>query len=274
MHTIDLEKATAFVLNTNDPVLSSLAQYVNGQFSREQAIEALKIYQRADGGWTKTDKDFQGDLSIISTTWMAIQWLHWLEDQHSPVLLNTLNYLRKTQREDGSWDEPEEILNFDPPFWMLPGRYENQVWLTAALCCKLKESGQEHQVDFAKAVEFIRRGWDGEKFPVYLHTHWMAMPLLHLVESGNEADAQIIQGCKKLLYAAVENDEVDQADMISIAYASHLSGDRAQDLFELSLHKVKGNQQDDGGWTTNHGDEHRAGCTVDALFLFKKIGLT
>ena len=273
MKTVDPDKATAFVLETNDPVLSSLALYASGGCAREAVIGALRVHQRDDGGWTRTDKDFQGDLSIISATWVAVQWLNWIGDRKSTVLTDTLSYLRRIQREDGSWDEPDEIVNFNPPFWMLPGRYENRVWLTSALCCKLKEAGREEQVDFTNAVQFIRKAWDGGKFPVYQHTHWMAMPLFSLVGNGDEADEEIIRGCKKVLYDAVEAGRADAGDTISIAYASHLAGEVARDLFDISLERIKGFQQDDGGWITDHGDEHRAAFTVEALFLFKKIGL-
>ena len=274
MSAVDLDKAAAFVLDANDPVLSSLALYASGDCGREDMIKALRVHQRDDGGWTRTDKDFQGDLSIISATWVALQWLNWIGDRNSRALSDTIEYLRRTQREDGSWDEPDEIVNFNPPFWMLPGRYENRVWLTSALCCKLKESGREEQVDFTKALEFLRQGWNGERFPVYQHTHWMAMPLLSLIGDGHEADEKIIRGCRNVLYDAVATDKADPGDTISIAYASRLAGEVAEDLFDISLEKVKGFQQDDGGWITNHGDEHRAAFTVEALFLFKKIGLS
>ncbi len=272
MSAVDLDKAVAFILDTNDPVLSSLALYAGGDMGREDAINALATCQRDDGGWTRTDKDFLGDLSIVSATWVAVQWLNWIEDRNSAVLTDTVDYLRRTQREEGSWDEPDEIVNFNPPFWMLPGRYENRVWLTSALCCKLKEAGREREVDFPKAVRFIREAWDGEKFPVYQHTHWMAMPLFSLIGSVDGVNRGIINGCKRVLYDAVAAGTADPGDTISIAYASHLAGEIAEDVFDMSLEKVKGFQQDDGGWITNHGDEHRAAFTVEALFLFRRIG--
>lgn len=273
MSRIDPGRAVAFVLDSDDPALSSLARYATGDCSRGEVIEALAVNQRDDGGWTRTDKDFQGDLSIITAAFVALQWLSWIGDRDSSVMLNTLDFLRRTQRDDGSWDEPDAIVDFNPPFWMLPGRYGNQVWLTAALCCKLMESGLQHEVDFAKAVNFVRRGWNGKRFPDYNHTHWMALPLFHIHGSGNGTDEQIVSGCRRILYDTVEQGKGDPGDVISIAHASHLAGDVAEDLFELSLASVTGNQQEDGGWITGHGEEHRASFTVEALFLFRKIGL-
>jgi hypothetical protein len=86
----NLEKAVSFVRNAGDPGLTRLAEFAVDECTREAAIEALTVNQREDGGWTRTDKDFQGDLSIITATFVALQWLNWLEDRDSPVLQNTL----------------------------------------------------------------------------------------------------------------------------------------------------------------------------------------
>jgi hypothetical protein len=269
MEGIDVEKAFYFVQASGDPILAALASYACGKLSTAEALLALQPYQRPDGGWTKTDKDFQGDLSVISTTWVALQWLIWLGGKNSPMLERTVSFLRDSQRQNGCWDEPEEIRQYSPPFWMLPGRYENQLWLTSAVCCKIKELGCEDEINFAKALDFLRRGWDGKRFPVFIHTHWMAMPLLSLQNSGNELDDLIISGCKAFLQNAILSSEVDPGDQCAIAYASRLTGDRAKDLYEIALHGVLANQADDGGLNTRYGEKHRPGFTVEALFLLQ-----
>jgi hypothetical protein len=273
MSKVNIEKAIRFVQNSKDPVLSALALYATGRIDTEKALDTIKVYQRDDGGWSGTDKDFQYDLSAISTTWVALQWLIWIDASDSAVLERTVDHLRRAQKRDGSWDEPDEITQYHPPPWMMPGRYENQLWLTSAVCCKLKELGREQDVDFDRALNFLRKGWDGSRFPVFIHTHWMAMPLLHLQDTGNALDRQIIAGCKRFLYKAIVNNQVDPGDLNAIAYASLLAGSFAGDLLEISLNGVVRNQMDDGGWKTNYGDKHRVGFTAEALFMLKKADL-
>ncbi len=268
---VSISRAVDFVCASGDSILSALALYSAGRMDTEQVLDIIKAYQRNDGGWTKADMDFQGDLSIITATSVALQWLLWVGGEGSAVLEKTGDYLRGAQRSDGAWDEPDEIRQYNPQPWMLPGRYENQVWLTSAIGCKLKELGRERDVDFDRALDFVRRGWDGNRFPVFVHTHWMAMPLFHMRNTGSALDRQIIAGCARFLYEAVANNQADPGDLISIAYASLLTGDVAADLCELSLKAVLGNQMDDGGWTTNYGDKYRAVFTVDALFLLKRF---
>jgi len=271
MTKVNTDKAIDFVQASGDPILSALALFAARRTDAKQALDAIKAYQRNDGGWTKADMDFQGDLSIITATSVALQWLLYVGGEGSAVLEKTVDYLRRAQRSDGAWDEPDEIRQYNPQPWMLPGRYENQVWLTSAIGCKLKELGREQDVDFDRALDFVRRGWDGNRFPVFVHTHWMAMPLLHMQATGSALDGRIIAGCKRFLYEAIVNNQVDPGDLISIAYASLLTGGVADDLRELSLKGVLDNQMDDGGWKTNYGDKNRAGFTVGALFLLKRF---
>lgn len=274
MPQVDIDKAIRFVHASQDPIFSAMVSFAAGTMGSQEVLDTLKTYQRADGGWTKTDKDFQADLSAISTTWVALQWLLWIGARSSDVLNKTVAFLKNTQRADGSWDESEEIQQYDPPPWMLPGRYENQLWLTSAVCCKLKELGREQDVDFAHALGFLRQGWNGSRFPVFIHTHWMALPLFYMENTNSAADQQIIDGCKRFLYEAIVTGQVDPGDFSAIAYGSSLAGGIADDLCETALKVVFRNQMDDGGWKTNYGDKHRPGMTVDALFLLKRLGRT
>lgn len=273
MTQVNIDKAIRFVYASKDPILSAMASFAAGLKATGEVLDTLKAYQRADGGWTKTDKDFQGDLSVISTTWVALQWLLWIGAGNSDALQRTVAFLRNAQRADGSWDEPEEIQQYNPPSWMLPGRYQNQLWLTSAVCCKLKELGREQDVDFTRALDFLRQGWDGSRFPVFIHTHWMAMPLFHLQNTGSDGDQHIIMGCKRFLYEAIVSGQVDPGDFIAIAYASTLVEGVTDDLRETALRVVRNSQLEDGGWKTDYGDKHRPGMTVDALFLLKRISL-
>jgi hypothetical protein len=269
MKNIYMDKAVQFVQASGDPVLSGLAAYATGKQDAAEALATIETYQCPDGGWTKTDKDFQGDLSVISTTWVALQWLIWLGAKNSPTLDRTVSFLHDSQRENGCWDEPEGIRQFNPPFWMLPGRYENQLWLTSAVCCKLKELGCEGSVNFEGALDFLRQGWDGQRFPVFTHTHWMTMPLLAMQNSGSVLDQEIILGCKTFLLNAIQTGEADPGDECAIAYASRLTGDLSNDLYELALRRVLSNQEEDGGMNTRYGEKHRPGFTVEVLFLLK-----
>jgi hypothetical protein len=273
MVTLNVDAAVDFVEQSGDATFTALAHFALGRITPDTALATISRHQRADGGWSGTDKDFQADISSLSCTQVALQWLVWLDAHHTPVAHKTVAFLQITQHNDGSWDEPTTIRQFDPPAWMLPGNYANQLWLTAAICCKLKELGQEAAVNFETALTFLRRGWDGTRFPAYHHTHWMVMPLLVLHQSTIAEDLAIINGCKRVLEQGIEENRVDLLDICAIAHASVSAGAVAADLYQAALSKVVRAQQSDGGWPTMHAAHHRASATVDALFLLKRAGL-
>ena len=78
MTKVNADKAINFVRASGDSILSALALFAVGRIDTGQALDIIKAYQRNDGGWTKADMDFQGDLSVITATWVALQWLLWI----------------------------------------------------------------------------------------------------------------------------------------------------------------------------------------------------
>ncbi len=129
---------------------------------------------------------------------------------------------------------------------------------------------ENQKIDFDKAVSFLAAGWDGKRFPVYKHTHWMAMHIFH--GAGLPESKSIAEGCQAFLTSSLNNNEIDPGDCCAIAYSSQNTGGFAEDLFKLAFAKMESYQAGDGGIATKYGDQHRAGFTVEALFLLKKIG--
>ena len=259
----------AFVQRNGSELMKSLAAHAVGLASGDDVLTHLKTYQNDDGGWERFDSDMEGAISTISQTWLGLQWLLWTRPSDPVPLNRTLQFLRQSQHDKGYWDEPPEILKYDPPPWMVPGNRANQLWLTSAVCCKLAELGRETEVRFGAAVEFLRRGWEEDHFPVYLHTHWMAVNLFGRLSEPIDLDRRIATGSAKRLINDLTTGTCDAADITSIEYAAFRSG--ACDLFDIAFPRVIANQADDGGWTTGYGDRHRPQATVEAMQVLKIV---
>ena len=259
----------AFVQRNGSELMKALAAHAVGLASGDDLLSHLYIFQNDDGGWERFDSDMQGAISTISQTWLGLQWLLWTRPSDPIPLNRTLQFLRQSQHDKGYWDEPPEILKYDPPPWMVPGNRANQLWLTSAVCCKLAELGREAEVRFGAAVEFLRRGWEEDHFPVYQHTHWMATNLFGRLSEPIELDRRIATGSTKRLINDLTTGTGDAADITSIAYAAFWSG--AYDLFDMAFPRVITNQAEDGGWTTGYGDRHRPQATVEAMHLLKTV---
>ena len=237
----------------------------------DEALIELRPFQNADGGWRGMDSDMKGPVSTISCTWVAMQWLSCLNQLDSECLKKTVDFLKKVQNENGYWDEPEAIVEYDPPPWMVPGEYENQLWLTSAICCQLLEINKTAEVNFNMAIEFLRAGWDGKHFKKYSHPHWMAIVIFYQLREVSDLNEAIAEGCKLFLISSILEGKEDPIDYVDITYASLRVGNWADDLLKISMEKLLEGQADDGGWITNYGDQHRPMGTARAIYLLKLL---
>ena len=153
---MNVEQAVAFVEAHGDPPQQALARCAVGRIDADEALAAISVRQRADGSWAGIDLDMPTAVSSISQTWLGLQWLIWLRPAGADLLDRTIAFLKSAQRPVGNWDEPDEIVAHNPPPWMLPGNHDNQVWLTSAVMCKLKELGHEKAVRLYQARHFLR----------------------------------------------------------------------------------------------------------------------
>ena len=262
--------AVDFVAQHGDAVTQALVRFFAGQLGADEALTALAAYQLPDGGWMGTDRDFVGDISVVSCAHVALDWLAAIDPDDVRLLPKTLSHLNAIQRDDGSFDEPAGILKFDPPVWMRPGNTANQTWLTAQILCRLQELGRQDAIDFDKGLAFLRTMWDGSRFPEYLHPHWVAMPLF---ANRDGEDREIALACRAVLAEAFDTGKVDPGDAAAIATGSFLAGELGSQLLHQALELVLASQDEDGGWKTHYGDKHRVAMTVAALVLLRKLGL-
>lgn len=161
-----LQRAFAFVESNGSRQMRAMAANVMGLMGAGSTLaELTKAYQNPDGGWQRSDSDMSAPLSTISQTHIGLQLLLWIAPRDNSSLGLTVACLLRAQHDTGSWDEPQEILKYNPPPWMVPGSRAFQLWLTSAVCCKQLEHGRQADVRFEQALAFLRAGWNGKQFP-------------------------------------------------------------------------------------------------------------
>jgi squalene-hopene/tetraprenyl-beta-curcumene cyclase len=93
-------------------VVSALAQLNLGHDMIARAVQWMISKQNADGGWGESchsyvDESFAGiGTSTASQTAWAVMTLQWAGKGNYPAAQRGLDFLRSTQRSDGTWDEP------------------------------------------------------------------------------------------------------------------------------------------------------------------------
>ena len=267
-----LQKAFEFVERRGTVPTQAMAANAMGLMDADATLaEVVAAYQNNDGGWHRFDSDMPASLSTLSQTHIGLQLLLWIDPREGSSLDRTVAFLQNAQHDTGAWDEPQEILQYDPPRWMKPGDRANQLWLTSAVCAKLFEHHRQEDVQFERALAFLRGGWDGKSFPRYTHTHWMALSLFSCLPEPSGTDRRIAEGCKRFLIDRLSSGTVDPIDACDIAHSAVRVGSTAGDLYRKAIEKVLSSQGDDGGWMTNYGDHHRVWATISAMFLLKMV---
>ena len=102
-----------------------------------RAVAWLKAFQRADGGWGESPESYTKGVyvnapSTPSQTAWAILGLIASGDDRSDSLERAAEYLTRTQRPDGTWDEPEATgTGFPRVFYLNYHMYRNSFPLLA-----------------------------------------------------------------------------------------------------------------------------------------------
>jgi squalene-hopene/tetraprenyl-beta-curcumene cyclase len=78
-----------------------------------RAVRWLEDHQNEDGGWGEDPRSYdepswigRGESTASQTAWALIA-LHAAGEQRSPAALRGIDWLARTQRPDGTWDEPQ-----------------------------------------------------------------------------------------------------------------------------------------------------------------------
>ncbi len=118
------ENAKVFILENGNEVQKKLFSHLTEECDLNYAVEALARYQNEDGGWANgLEIEYGGNVSTPMTTAAALGYIYLFDLSETEIFAKTLDYLSSTQKDNGSWDDPEEITRFKLPPYMGPGIY-------------------------------------------------------------------------------------------------------------------------------------------------------
>lgn len=230
----------------------------------------IKDYQNEDGGWTRLDADYKGTVSSITCTIMALSKFNCL-NLHNELYENTLKYLKNCQHEDGYWDESEEILKFNPPRWFYPNNINNRIWFTNGLTRYLISLGCTDSALLNKAKNYVKHFCTSDGIRGYIHNSWMG-----IVTYQNDEDSiskAIKERCMNRLYENCDGFECYNLlwaleSLISLNLG--LENKVVRKLWDL-LNSCK--QDEDGGFSTEAGTQHRVDLANRLLYTLLKLGI-
>ena len=269
INIINIQRAVRFVKENGTGFHQSSLRFKAGAAGAPCVLENLSACHNRDGGWIGVDADYTGDISSITCTITGLRILDRLKIGSCPMLDATIQFLKRNQKAGGYWDEPVGILEFDIPNWYIPKYKLNQIWLTSGVLRYLTTLAGTETEMIAKAKNYLRSQWDGERFPGYAHNSWMGM--VSFYKSADGSGREIWDNC--LQNVTREITAYDIADVVwALESCLAIGLGREHRAVAAGLGVLLSVQDDDGGFITSYGASHRADVTVEILDILHQYG--
>ena len=232
----------------------------------DAVLQDLAAHQKPDGGfgyWAR-------EVSNICDTAFVLQWCDDLKLYRGPIPDPACRFLLDRQQKDGGWDEVEAIRALNLPEWMMPGRIETRVWLTAYCAHVLIRFGRAEKEGTRCPTDFLLAHCDETgRLVGYLRATWIALSMLALYPGW---DSEPFRKAVAVVEASYSPDWEGSylAWLLRCLQDAGLPVDHP--LVARCLADLERNQQRDGSWESEDGERYAASATVEALRVLRGYG--
>jgi hypothetical protein len=257
-----IDRAIAYVQTRGDAVeRARLAAIVWDEPPTETALQELAALQRPDGGFAYWVRE----TSNVCDTAFVLQWFDDLKVYRGPLVDSACRYLLGRQRKDGGWDEVEAVRALNPPEWMIPGRVETQVWLTAFCAHVLIRFGRaEAEGTHCPANLLLAHRDETGRLAGYLRATWIALPMLAFYPGP---DSEPFRRALAVVGASFSPDWEGAYLAWLLRCLQDAGLPATHPLVARCLADLERKQRPDGSWEPEkgEGETHAVNATVAAL---------
>jgi hypothetical protein len=263
---IDTERAIAFVQAKGDVIEQArLASILLGKAPQTSTLQKLDGMHNPDGGFAYWIKDF----STVCDTVYVLTWLDDLSLRSGTLADRAFDFLLRHQKADGGWDELERVKDTNPPEFLLPGKVETRIWLTA-YCAHWFVRFDRAEPPGARGcpVDFLlaHREPSG-RLRGYLRATWDALVLFYYHPGP---DSEVFQQTLKVIEKEFTPEKWEGsylAWLLCCLRDARLPADCS--FVGLCLDELVKKQRSDGSWESEDGEQFAANATIEALRVLK-----
>ena len=264
---MDVEKAIRFVEDNGTELEKYRLSYLLGKKrDNEVPLGYLRRIQNVDGGFPYENE--KGKASCILSTSANLGLMIELGLADSGICKKTVEYLLRVQGRDGGWNENDEVKQYNPPFWDLPGDLKTKMWLTADVCNHLIQLGFIESKLVEKATEFLLKNKDAKgKFAGFLHSTWISVAVFGQLKGSN---SEVVKKALKVIEQNINRIEDGATDFIWCLECFHAAGvSKDTSIVKKCIDRVIELQRENGAWTSADEDKYAVSTTIDALRVLK-----
>lgn len=273
-----LEEARTFVARRGRDIDRARFAYHFGDGSLDELLDALGRYQNDDGGFGRDlEPDIRGQASNPFATELALTVCLWAgAPSDHPLLERTLEYLERTQSEDGDWRFSYEARAGQMAPWFAAWEFPNPNpgCTTAGLLRSLGLGSQRLHARsrqlfdrLANPKDLIAGGFYGARpYAMYF--------LPESSEPHPEGDFYRYGVAWWLIRSDVEGTIDDSGHFFEYLRTpdSSLARMIPEPILERRLDLLESERADDGGWPVAYGDAWRPWQTVQNLLVLRAFG--
>ncbi len=266
---VDVKQAESIVGRREDTVQQArLESILRQKHPPRSVLRTIEDMRKSDGGFAFWDDD----ISSIASTLNILGWADDLSLNEGALVDKTFEFLLDHQQEDGGWDELEAVRNLKLPPFMIPGRIDTRVWLTA--CCAhwfVRFGRAEPPGARGCPVRFLEQHIEPSGLlRGYLRATWDALVIFGYHPG---ADSELFRNTVRAIEYSFTPVAWDGSVIAWLLRALRDSGLKADHpLVSRSLDVLETKQLFDGSWRSEDGDEYSVWATVDALRVLKDFG--
>lgn len=267
---MDIDKAIKLVQSEGNLIEKArLGAIFWNKTPQKEVLERLSKFQKLDGGFSYWVKE----VSNICDTAYILFWCDDLNLFQGPIVNSACKFLLNQQKKDGGWDEIDKVQKFKPPKWMIPGRIENRVWLTAYCSHVLIRFGFAEAEGTQCPTDFLISNSNKKgRLKGYFRATWLALPMF-------------------AFYPGIESEPFQKAiNIIESNYSSEWKAsylawflrclkdsglESTHPLVKQSLSDLEKKQQKNGSWEPEAGEgkKHAINATIETLRAFKSYNI-
>jgi hypothetical protein len=232
----------------------------------DAALHQLASLQESNGGFAY----WVPQAGNVCDTAFVLQWFDDLKVYRGAVVEPACRFLLDRQQPDGGWDEVEAVRALNPPAWMIPGRIETRVWLTAFCAHVLIRFGYAEAPGTCCPTDFLLAHCDETgRLEGYLRATWIALPMLAFYPGPDSAPFRKAVAVTEASYSPDWRGAY-LAWLVRCFQDAGLPADHP--LVARCLADLEHKQRLDGSWEPEEGEteEHAVDATVAALRGLKR----
>ena len=263
---MDFARAVKFVQRMDSQEEAErLECIVEGRKPKTRFVEELRKLQNSDGGFPLSIE--KGKPSTLMDSTVVLVRLEEFNSLQIDIAEKIVAFFFAMQDKDGSWNENENILPYNPPPWMNPRNIHVKILSTAYTGFWLAKLGYAKDPRIRRACDFlINYRKENGAFEGFRHNTWIAASLFAMVYGKRSRVTR--EGLKFL--AEISEDQWMSSQIAWVLQCLSSADFTKKNRFvKHFLNLLLKSQNPDGSFASEDGEKFSINATLEAIKVLK-----